>query len=59
MNYQTISRGSCFGGLQRSEGNPIASGQLHIAGDTFLKNLFVVFEHPAGNQARLGFARQA
>jgi aspergillopepsin I len=59
MNYQTISQGLCYGGLQRSEGNPVGSAQLHIAGDVFLKNMFVVFEHPVDGQARLGFARQA
>jgi aspergillopepsin I len=57
MNYQTVSQNVCYGGLQRTDS---ASGkELHIAGDVFLKNMFVAFEHPDGEQARLGFARQA
>ncbi|KAF2428995.1 acid protease [Tothia fuscella] len=53
MNYQTISSTECYGGIQRTEdGDP-----LHVAGDTFLKNLFVAFEHPTNGQARLGFAQ--
>lgn len=50
MNYQNIG-GTCMGGMQRDTGMPFS-----IAGDVFLKNLFVVFEHPVGGQARLGFA---
>jgi hypothetical protein len=57
MNYQTISQNVCFGGLQRTDNS--ATGELHIAGDVFLKNMFVAFEHPDNEQARLGFARQA
>jgi aspergillopepsin I len=58
MNYQSISATTCYGGLQRSDvGGP--KDELHIAGGTFLKNLFVAFEHPLGGNARLGFARQA
>jgi aspergillopepsin I len=57
MNYQTISANVCYGGMQRTDSS--ARRELHIAGDVFLKNLFVAFEHPDGGQARLGFARQA
>lgn len=56
MNYQTVSPNVCFGGLQRTDG--ATARELHIAGDIFLKNMFVVFEHPVNGQARLGFARQ-
>ncbi|KAE9978507.1 hypothetical protein EG328_001417 [Venturia inaequalis] len=53
MNYQSIGT-TCMGGLQRDTGMPFS-----IAGDVFLKNLFVVFEHPVSGQARLGFASAA
>ncbi|TID16432.1 Asp-domain-containing protein [Venturia nashicola] len=50
MNYQSIGS-TCMGGMQRDTGMPFS-----IAGDVFLKNMFVVFEHPVGGQPRLGFA---
>jgi len=53
MNYQSIGS-TCMGGMQRDTGIPFS-----IAGDVFLKNLFVVFEHPVGGQPRLGFASAA
>jgi aspergillopepsin I len=53
MNYQSIGS-SCVGGMQRDTGLPMS-----IAGDVFLKNMFVVFEYPAGGQPRLGFAPAA
>jgi hypothetical protein len=53
MNYQSAgAAGLCLGGLQEA-----TSGMPAIAGDVFLKNLFVVFEHPVGGQPRLGFAQ--
>jgi aspergillopepsin I len=58
MNYQSITSTTCFGGLQRTDaGGP--RDELHIAGVTFLKNLFVAFEYSVDGSARLGFARQA
>jgi aspergillopepsin I len=53
MNYQTLgTAGLCLGGIQEA-----TSGIPAIAGDVFLKNLFVAFESPVGAQARLGFAQ--
>jgi len=57
MNYQSISTKTCFGGLQRSDAGGLKD-ELHIAGGTFLKGMFVAFEHGADGQARLGFAQQ-
>jgi aspergillopepsin I len=53
MNYQSLGMGGkCMGGLQEA-----TAGMPAIAGDVFLKNLFVAFESPVGGQARLGFAQ--
>jgi hypothetical protein len=41
-----------MGGLQEA-----TNGMPAIAGDVFLKGLFVAFESPVGGQERLGFAR--
>jgi aspergillopepsin I len=54
MNYQSINGNNCMGGLQRDTEMPFS-----IAGDVFLKNMFVVFEHAAGGEPRLGFAPAA
>jgi hypothetical protein len=51
MNYQKTVSG-CFGGIQ-----PSGAGLPNIAGDVFLKNLFVAFEHETGKSPRLGFAQ--
>jgi aspergillopepsin I len=54
VNYQKSGGSNCFGGIQEAKGNmPL------IAGDVFLKNLFVAFEHETGKTPRLGFAQSA
>jgi Eukaryotic aspartyl protease len=50
LNYQSLGN-TCFGGLQRNTGMPMS-----IFGDTFLKGLFVAFEHKTGQQSRIGLA---
>jgi aspergillopepsin I len=54
MNYQKLSQSTCFGGIQRDTGMPFS-----IAGDVFLKEMFVVFENAPGTSPRLGFAPAA
>ncbi|KAF2672533.1 aspartic proteinase II-1 [Microthyrium microscopicum] len=54
MNYQTVSAGTCMGGINRDFGMPFS-----IFGDAFLKGLFVVHEVPLKGQSRIGFAAQA
>ncbi|KAF2150939.1 peptidase A1 [Myriangium duriaei CBS 260.36] len=53
INFQSVSGGKCFGGLQ-------SSGQIgtNIFGDIFLKAAFVVFDNSQGSP-RLGFAQGA
>jgi aspergillopepsin I len=53
MNYQRAGT-TCFGGIQ-----PAQAGLPNIAGDVFLKNMFVAFEAEPGKPARLGFAPSA
>ena len=56
MNYQKVGSANqpkCVGGLAVSSPNM----PMNIAGDVFLKNLFVAFEHPVRGQPRLGFAQ--
>lgn len=52
--YQQAGPQNCFGGLQSDKGMPFS-----IFGDVFMKNLYVIFEHPLQGQPRLGFAKQA
>jgi aspergillopepsin I len=53
LNYQSMGN-TCYGGLQRSTDMPMS-----IFGDTFLKGLYVVFEHKEGEPRRIGLAQQA
>jgi aspergillopepsin I len=53
MNYQKAGT-ACFAGIQTA-----AANMPNIAGDVFLKNLFVAFEHETGKSPRLGFAQSA
>jgi hypothetical protein len=53
MNFHAVGNvGMCMGGIQETTGSMPA-----LAGDVFLKNLFVAFEHPVNGQPRLGFAQ--
>jgi aspergillopepsin I len=52
MNYQTLLRGMCYGGIQRETGL-----ETSVFGDVFLKELYVIHEQPLVGNPRLGFAK--